>query len=81
MWCNVTIRGDVNYVRTELDAGWYHGFTKDFVLSVLGQGVGAGANGRVALGDWGYAITLEQGTEATTDGFRGFVWHEGTFTE
>jgi murein DD-endopeptidase MepM/ murein hydrolase activator NlpD len=42
-------------------------------LTVLGQAVGAGANARVALGDWGYAITLEQGTEATADGFRGFV--------
>jgi murein DD-endopeptidase MepM/ murein hydrolase activator NlpD len=42
-------------------------------LTVLGQGVGVGSNARVALGDWGYAITLEQGTEATEDGFRGFV--------
>ena len=42
-------------------------------LTVLGQAVGAGANARVALGDWGYAITLEQGTEPTDDGFRGFV--------
>ena len=42
-------------------------------LTVLGQAVGVGANGRVALGDWGYAITLEQGAEATATGFRGFV--------
>jgi Peptidase family M23 len=42
-------------------------------LTVLGQGVGVGANTRVALGDWGYAVTLEQGTEATEHGFRGFV--------
>jgi hypothetical protein len=42
-------------------------------LTVLGQGVGVGANARVALGDWGYAIALEHGTEATADGFRGFV--------
>jgi murein DD-endopeptidase MepM/ murein hydrolase activator NlpD len=42
-------------------------------LTVLGQGVGVGANSRVALGDWGYAVTLEQGTEATANGFRGFV--------
>jgi murein DD-endopeptidase MepM/ murein hydrolase activator NlpD len=42
-------------------------------LTVLGQAVAVGANARVALGDWGYAITLEQGTEATPEGFRGFV--------
>ena len=29
-------------------------------LTVLGQAVSAGANGRVALGDWGYAIVLAQ---------------------
>jgi murein DD-endopeptidase MepM/ murein hydrolase activator NlpD len=42
-------------------------------LAVLGQPVSVGTNARVALGDWGYAITLEQGTQATADGFRGFV--------
>jgi len=42
-------------------------------LTVLGQAAAVGANARVALADWGYAITLEQGTEATEDGFRGFV--------
>lgn len=26
--------GDVNYVRTEGEGGWYHGFTKDFILSL-----------------------------------------------
>jgi outer membrane protein insertion porin family len=25
--------GDVHYLRTEGDAGWYHGFNKDFILS------------------------------------------------
>ena len=29
--------GDVKYVRTEVDGGWYHGFNKDFILSVSGQ--------------------------------------------
>jgi murein DD-endopeptidase MepM/ murein hydrolase activator NlpD len=42
-------------------------------LTVLGQAVGVVPNGRVALGDWGYAITLEQGSEPTEDGYRGFV--------
>jgi murein DD-endopeptidase MepM/ murein hydrolase activator NlpD len=42
-------------------------------LTVLGQAVGVAPNGRVALGDWGYAITLAQGAEPTADGYRGFV--------
>jgi outer membrane protein insertion porin family len=29
--------GDVKYVRTEVDGGWYHGFTKAFVLSAIGS--------------------------------------------
>ena len=29
--------GDVRYVRTEGDAGWYHGFNKTFILSVVGS--------------------------------------------
>jgi outer membrane protein insertion porin family len=30
--------GDVNYVRTDLEAAWFHGFTKDIILSVTGSG-------------------------------------------
>jgi len=47
-------------------------------LVVLGQPVTAAPNSRVALADWGYLITLEQGTD-TSDGpggaqsFHGFV--------
>ena len=38
--------GDVNYLKTEVDGGWYHGFNKDFVLSVTGQaGYVSGWNG------------------------------------
>ncbi|HEY9216491.1 MAG TPA: outer membrane protein assembly factor BamA [Phenylobacterium sp.] len=29
--------GDVHYVRTEGDGAWYHGFNKDFKLSISGQ--------------------------------------------
>jgi len=29
--------GDVKYVRTEGDAAWYHGFSKNFILSVTGS--------------------------------------------
>lgn len=29
--------GDVNFVRTDLEAAWFHGFTKDFILSVTGS--------------------------------------------
>jgi outer membrane protein insertion porin family len=28
--------GDVNYVKTEVEGGWYHGFNKDFRLALLG---------------------------------------------
>jgi outer membrane protein insertion porin family len=31
------VGGDVKYIRTEGDAGWYHGFTKSFILSVTGS--------------------------------------------
>jgi outer membrane protein insertion porin family len=30
--------GTVHYVRSEWDAGWYHGFSKDFVLSLTTSG-------------------------------------------
>ena len=47
-------------------------------LSVLGVAASAGPNVRVALGDWGYAVTLEQGTDRSSgaggyQGFHGFV--------
>jgi len=47
-------------------------------LTVLGQGVPVGRNGRVALADWGYLVTLEQGTDTSSGaggarGFHGFV--------
>jgi outer membrane protein insertion porin family len=29
--------GDVKYIRTEGETGWYHGFSKAFVLSVVGS--------------------------------------------
>jgi outer membrane protein insertion porin family len=29
--------GDVNYLKTEVEGGWYHGFNKDFVFSATGQ--------------------------------------------
>ena len=29
--------GDVNYVRTDLETAWFHGFTKDFILSLTGS--------------------------------------------
>jgi murein DD-endopeptidase MepM/ murein hydrolase activator NlpD len=45
-------------------------------LVVLGEPVQAGQNGRVALGDWGYAITLETAVvrkQGSLRGYRGFV--------
>jgi len=29
--------GDVNFVRTDIESGWYHGFNKDFILSLVGS--------------------------------------------
>jgi outer membrane protein insertion porin family len=29
--------GDVNYILTEAESGWYYGFNKDFILSVVGS--------------------------------------------
>jgi murein DD-endopeptidase MepM/ murein hydrolase activator NlpD len=47
-------------------------------LTALGATVSTIPNGRVALGDWGYLVTLEQGTDTSsgaggTQGFHGFV--------
>jgi murein DD-endopeptidase MepM/ murein hydrolase activator NlpD len=47
-------------------------------LTVLGAAAAAAPNGRVALGDWGYAVTLEQGTDRSSgaggyQGYHGFV--------
>ena len=47
-------------------------------LTVLGQPVAVGANARVALADWGYLITLEQGADTSSSaggaqGYHGFV--------
>ncbi|MDQ0463025.1 outer membrane protein insertion porin family [Caulobacter ginsengisoli] len=30
------VGGDTNYLKTEVDGGWYHGFNKDFILSLTG---------------------------------------------
>ena len=45
---------------------------------MLGSAAPVAPNGRVALGDWGYLVTLEQGTDTSsgaggTQGFHGFV--------
>jgi outer membrane protein insertion porin family len=29
--------GDVNYIRSDLEAAWFHGFNKDFIFSVVGS--------------------------------------------
>ena len=47
-------------------------------LNVLGSAVSVAPNARVALGDWGYLVTLEQGTDTSSgaggaQGFHGFV--------
>jgi murein DD-endopeptidase MepM/ murein hydrolase activator NlpD len=47
-------------------------------LTVLGAATSATPNGRVALADWGYVVTLEQGTDTSSgaggaQGFHGFI--------
>ena len=45
-------------------------------LVVLGEPVRAGANARISLGDWGYAVTLERAvvrSRGGRPGYRGFV--------
>ncbi|HSS81781.1 MAG TPA: M23 family metallopeptidase, partial [Gaiellaceae bacterium] len=47
-------------------------------LTALGSAVAVAPNSRVELADWGYLVTLEQGTDASsgaggTQGFHGFV--------
>ena len=47
-------------------------------LTVLGSATSVAPNGRVALSDWGYLVTLEQGTDTSSgaggmQGFHGFV--------
>jgi len=45
--------GDVKYVRTEGDAAWYHGFNKNFILSVTGSAgyVGGWGGDHVRIND------------------------------
>ncbi|THD80746.1 MAG: outer membrane protein assembly factor BamA [Phenylobacterium sp.] len=45
--------GDVKYVRTTGDAGWYHGFSKNFILSVTGSAgfVGGWGGDHVRIND------------------------------
>ncbi|WP_411288182.1 outer membrane protein assembly factor BamA [Phenylobacterium sp.] len=47
------VGGDVNYIRTEGDGGWYYGFTRDFILSVTGSAgfVGGWAGDNVRIND------------------------------
>ncbi|HXU99416.1 MAG TPA: outer membrane protein assembly factor BamA [Caulobacteraceae bacterium] len=57
--------GSVHYVRTTVNAGWYHGFNKNFILSVKGT---AGY-----IDGWnGDSIRIADRLYAGGDDFRGF---------
>ncbi|MCA3722376.1 MAG: outer membrane protein assembly factor BamA [Phenylobacterium sp.] len=57
--------GDVNYLRSELEGGWYYGFNKDFVLSLSGS---AGY-----IGSWGDdVIRINDRFYKGGNSFRGF---------
>ncbi|WP_309604733.1 outer membrane protein assembly factor BamA [Phenylobacterium sp.] len=45
--------GSVKYIKTEGDAGWYHGFNKTFILSVVGEAgyVGGWGGDHVRIND------------------------------
>jgi murein DD-endopeptidase MepM/ murein hydrolase activator NlpD len=63
--------------RTRAAGGDFSGSTVTD-LTVLGQAAQVGSNGRVSLADWGYLVTLEQGTDTSSGaggskGFHGFV--------
>jgi outer membrane protein insertion porin family len=47
------VGGDVHYLRTEGDAGWYHGFNKDFILTVTASGgfIGGWSGDSVRIND------------------------------
>jgi outer membrane protein insertion porin family len=57
--------GDVKYVRSELEGGWYHGFNKDFIFSLVGSGG--------YIGGWsGDHIRINDRFYKGGDTFRGF---------
>jgi outer membrane protein insertion porin family len=59
------VGGDVNYVRSELDASWYHGFSPEWVVTVQGS------TGYVA-GWSGDAIRINDRFFKGGNSFRGF---------
>jgi murein DD-endopeptidase MepM/ murein hydrolase activator NlpD len=71
----VTARADGNTERTGATGDLSNASVTG--LTVNGAAAAAGPNGRVALGDWGYAVTLEQATARGASGpaqnFRGYV--------
>jgi outer membrane protein insertion porin family len=57
--------GDVKYVRTEADTGWYHGFNKTFILSLT-------ASGGVVQGWGGDHVRINDRFYRGGNNFRGF---------
>ena len=70
----VTVTGIRGRVQAKAAAGAGSGdFAGTGVGSIVVNGQAMGASGRVALGDWGYAVIGGQGAAQTTTGWRGFV--------
>ena len=68
-----SLRGSVQASASEsATSGAFDGATIGSLV-VLGQAVAIAPNARVALGDWGYAIVLAQGSAPTERSFRGNV--------
>ena len=70
------VTGEAHARATAAGASGDIGTTRIDRLVVLGHTVSPSANRRIALGDWGYAITLEQRGESTAQpapAYHGFV--------
>ena len=65
MSCLAGLGGDVKYIRNEMEGGWYHGFNKDFILSL------SGSAGYIA-GWGGEAIRINDRFYKGGNSFRGF---------
>ena len=71
-----SVTGETHALASTASAGGDNGVTGLATLVVLGQPVTPTANQQIALGDWGYAIALEQKgqrVDTPTPGYHAFV--------
>ena len=68
---SVSVRANASAKNGEATGTLSGSAVSGFTVGGLGADTSPGA--RVALGDWGYAIVLAQGTQPSGDGFRAYV--------